>query len=122
MVVSAPRGEALKVGPHALVVGVEEVRPVLVNENARLLVDVVVAVSADMVPLLDDQYGLAHDGRKALGQHGAGESRADDYDVPLARGDDSGIEDNADTVSVFAILGWGGIFNRRRCCHNVLMG
>lgn len=67
----------------ALVVRVEDVRPVAVHEHAGL-VELVVHVAADMGALLDDEHARA----SALGQlargHGAGEPAAHHHRVEVA--------------------------------------
>ena len=83
VLVVAPLGEAAHVVEGALVVRVEDVRPVAVHEHAGL-VELVVHVAADMGALLDDEHARA----SALGQfargHGAGEPAAHHHRVEIA--------------------------------------
>ena len=77
VLVGAPLGEPRQVLEDLARVGVEDVRPVLVDEDAVLVV-VVVGVAADVRPLVDDQDLLAGACRQPLREHAAGEAGADD--------------------------------------------
>ena len=76
MFVIAPLGEAPDVLESALVVGMEDMRPVTVDEDAALI-ELIVHVAADMRPLLHDQHALArpfgklpsHDGTRKTASH-----------------------------------------------------
>ena len=58
-------------------VGVENVRAVRVDEYTGVVV-AVVGIAADVRPAVDHQHLAAELAGKALGQHGAGETGADD--------------------------------------------
>ena len=83
VLVGTPAGEARQVGQDIGGVRMENVRPVFMNEDARL-VPMIVGVAADMWPLVDQQHTLAEPGREPLGENGAGEPRADDQIVITA--------------------------------------
>ena len=77
-----PVAELVHIRPDALVVCVEDVRAVLGDADAGLLVDVVVAVAAEVVALLDDEYArLRVEQADLLGHDRAAEARADDHVV-----------------------------------------
>jgi hypothetical protein len=77
-----PLRELLDVAPHALELGVEEVRAVLGRADP-VLVDVVVAVAADVAPAVNHERSHPQLLGAPLGQHGAGEPGADDQQVEL---------------------------------------
>ena len=79
-----PLAELLDVPPHAFVLGVEQVRAVLAAPDA-VGGDVVVAVTAEVVALVDHQAGHAELARAPLGEHGSGEAGADDEEVDVSR-------------------------------------
>ena len=58
----------------------EDVRPVLVDQDAVVVV-VVVGVAADVVAPVDDEHALPELRRQALGHHRAGEAGPDDQHV-----------------------------------------
>ena len=80
MLVGTPVGEAREIGEDLARVGVEDVRPVLVDEHAVLVV-VVVGVAADVRPLVDEQDGLVQLRGQPLRQDAAGETGANDQIV-----------------------------------------
>ena len=77
MLVRAPLGELRQVVEDVARVGVEDVRPVLVHEDAGLVV-VIVGVAADVRAAVADQHLLARVGGQPLGDRRAGEAGADD--------------------------------------------
>src|SRR3954447_530596 len=80
MLVRAPLGELREVLDDAIGVGVEDVRPVPMDEDARVVV-LVVRVAADMRAAVDDEDALTEDGCDSLGDDAAGEPRPDDDPV-----------------------------------------
>ena len=82
MLIPQKTGEAARVVEGALVVGVEDVRAVLVYEDARL-VFLIVHVAADMGALFDDENALARALRKFASHDATGESAADDNRVDV---------------------------------------
>ena len=82
MLIAQKAGEATRVIEGALVVGVEDVRAVLVNKDARL-VFLVVHVAADMRALFDDENALARALREFASHNAAGKSAADDDRVDV---------------------------------------
>lgn len=79
------RGEPVHIVPHALVGRVEQVRAVLVDLRAGLLVHVAVRVTADVVAHVDDLHAHAEPLHGLLG-HGQAEPgprpRPPDRDIP----------------------------------------
>ena len=88
MLVRPPLGEPRQVLEDVARVGVEDVRPVLVDEDAGVVV-VVVGVAADVRALVADQHLLAGVGGEPLGEVAAGEAGADDQIIE--HGASSGI-------------------------------
>ena len=82
MLIPQKAGEAARVIEGALVVGVEDVRAVLVNKDARL-VFLVVHVAADMRALFDDENALARALREFASHNAASKSAADDNRVDV---------------------------------------
>ena len=76
MLVVPPGGESGEVVEDIPRVRVEDVRPILVNEDAVLVV-LVVGVSADMRALVDDENLFAGTCRQPLREHAAREPGAD---------------------------------------------
>src|SRR5262249_41645958 len=72
-----PLRELGKILENPLRVGMEDVRPILVDQDAIFIV-AVVGVPADMVPLVDDQNSLPGLAGQPLGEHAARKSRPDD--------------------------------------------
>jgi len=70
------------------------------DANARLIVDVVVAVASDVVTLFDDEGGLTEFGGIVFGNDAAGETGAD-YAVVIFFGEG---------IFIFFCLGGGGGF------------
>ena len=77
MLIPAPLGELRQVIEDVARVGVEDVRPVFVDEDARLVV-VVVGVARDVVAAVHDEDFFVANARQALGQHAAGKTRSYD--------------------------------------------
>ena len=82
MLISQKAGEAARVIEGALVVGVEDVRTVLVHEDTRL-VFLVVHVAADVGALFDDENALARALREFASHDATGKSAADDNRVDV---------------------------------------
>ncbi len=85
VLVGPPLGEARQVVDDALSIGVEDVRPVAMDQHARFVV-IIVGVAADVRPPVDDQHALVQPGGQTLGQHAAGEPGADDQVVEATPG------------------------------------
>ncbi len=77
MLVGPPCGELRQIVDDLVRIGVEDVRPILVDQDARL-VEMVVGVAADMRPPVDDQHVRVVLAGQPLGDHRAGEAGADD--------------------------------------------
>ena len=80
--------ESVRILPHALDVGVEQVGAVLVDLDARLLVEVRGGVAADTGASVDDEYVLPAPLRDLLGDGQAEKARADD-EIVVALGRDA---------------------------------
>ena len=83
VLVVVPLGEAADVVERALVVGVEDVRPIAVHEDARL-VGLVVHVAGDMGLLLDHENTLAAALCQLARHDAAGEPAAHHHGVEIA--------------------------------------
>ena len=77
VLVGPPRGELREVVQTRSAVGVEDVRPVAVDQEAVVVV-LVVGVAADVRPVVDEENALAELGSQALGKNGPGETGPDD--------------------------------------------
>ena len=75
-----PAGEARQIGGDVRSVGVEDMRPVAMHENAVVVV-VVEGVAADVRPSIDQQHPLACARGETFGEHAAREAGADDQIV-----------------------------------------
>jgi len=71
VLVWSPVRELADVLPHPIVLRVEQMSAVLGHADVRLLVDVVVAVTTDVIPLLDDEGGLPELLGVSFGDYGA---------------------------------------------------
>src|SRR5439155_8057054 len=80
VLVLPPFSEAREVIKYFFAIGVEDVRAVFVDENASI-VKMVVGVSSNVRPAIDQQHLLARTARDPLGQHAAGISGAHDQIV-----------------------------------------
>ena len=80
VLVGPPLRELRQVLEDLLRVGVEDVRAVLVHQDAGFVV-AVVGVAADVGAPVDDQHALVPHVGETLGQDAAGEARADDQPV-----------------------------------------
>ena len=80
VLVRPPLGELRQVLEDVGRVGVEDVRPVGMDEDAGVVV-AVVRVAADVRALVDDEHALAEDVGEPFGEHAAGEAGADDEGV-----------------------------------------
>ena len=76
MLIRTPGGELRQVVVDVARIRVEDVRPVLVYEQARFVV-VIVGVAADVRPAIADEHLLARVGGEPLGNRCAGEPCAD---------------------------------------------
>ena len=81
--VGPPFGEPREIVDDALGIGMENVRPVTMDQHAGFIV-MVVGVATDVRPAVDHQHALVQPGRQALGQYAAGEPGADDQVVEAA--------------------------------------
>ena len=80
MLVAPPFGEAGEIGDNLVGVGVKDVRPVAVDEDARRVV-AVIGVSRDMRPPVAHEHPFARTRRQPLGEHRSGEARPGHDDV-----------------------------------------
>ena len=80
MLVGPPVGEPRQIPEHFRGIGVEDMRSILVDQNAVLVV-IVEGVAADVRPLVADQHALAGMSGQTLGDGGAGKAGADDQVV-----------------------------------------
>ena len=71
-------GETVHVLPHTLVGGVEQVRAILVDLCAGLLIHIAVCVAADVVANVDDMHAGTRMLHHLLRHRQAEQSRADD--------------------------------------------
>mmetsp|Transcript_19240 Transcript_19240/g.35905 ORF Transcript_19240/g.35905 Transcript_19240/m.35905 type:complete len:438 (-) Transcript_19240:1345-2658(-) len=83
VLVLCPVRELSHVLPHSVVLGVEQVRTILRHPYPRLVVDVVIAVSADVIPLFDDERGLSEHRGVPFGDDGPGQPGPDHAVVVL---------------------------------------
>ena len=86
MLVARPLGEAGKIVVGALVVGMEDVRPVAVHEHPGLVV-LVVHVAGDVRALLDDEHAKTALFGKLPGTDSPGKTGADNDGVVVFDGD-----------------------------------
>ena len=84
MLVRPPLGELRQVIDDLLAVGVEDVRPVFVVEDAGL-VGLVIGIAADVRPAVDQQDARAVLARQPLGKDGAGKTGPDDQIIVARR-------------------------------------
>ena len=82
VLVTRPFREAGQVIVGLLAVGVEDVRPIAVHEDAGLVI-LVVGVAGDVIALLDDEHAQPPLLGQLAGGHGTGESGADDHRVKV---------------------------------------
>ena len=83
MLVRPPLGELRQIVDDLLAVGVEDVRPVLVIQDAGL-VRLVIGIAADMRPPVDQQHPRAVLAGQALGKNRAGKAGPDDEIIVAA--------------------------------------
>ena len=84
MLVRTPLGEPGKIGENLVRVGVEDMRPILVDEDSGI-VEAVIGVAADVRAPVDQQDVGVVLARQPLGENRAGEARADDQIIIFAR-------------------------------------
>jgi hypothetical protein len=80
MLIRPPFGELGEIGEYVARVGMENMRPVFVDQNT-LIVVMVVSIAADMIPYIADQNALVGDARKSFREDAAGKAGADDQIV-----------------------------------------
>ena len=76
MLVGPPVGELRQVIEDRLTVGVEDVRPVLVDQDAGPVINII-GIAADMRPTVDQKHLFVTLARKPFGDDAAGKSSAD---------------------------------------------
>jgi hypothetical protein len=77
MLILAPLGESRQVLEDVARVGVKDMRPIFVDQDAVVVV-LVVGVAADMRTLVDDQHLNTRPGGEPLGQDTTGEAGTND--------------------------------------------
>src|SRR5947208_2011689 len=85
MFVWPPFGELRQIIDHLAAVGVEDVRPVFVIEDAGLI-GLVIGIAADVRTAVDQQHARPMLARQPLGEDRAGEAGADDQIVIFLAG------------------------------------
>ena len=80
MLVGTPIRELREMVEDLLRIGMEDVRPVLVNQQAGIVV-AVVGVAADVRPAVDDEDALVALARETFRKHAAGKAGADDQPI-----------------------------------------
>ena len=68
MLIRAPLGELGEIVDDLVRIGVEDVRPILVDQHPRL-VEMVIGVAGDMGALVDDEHVRAMLARQPLSEH-----------------------------------------------------
>ena len=77
MLIRTPLCKPRQVFEHVFRIGMKDVGPVLVHENARIVV-VVECIAADVRPPIDEQDRSARIGRQPFCHHTAGKTGPDD--------------------------------------------
>ena len=80
MLIRPPLREPRQVLVDLARIGMEDVRPVLVHEHARLI-GMIVGIARDMRPAIADQHLLARIAREAFSEHTSGVARANNQVV-----------------------------------------
>jgi hypothetical protein len=80
MLVRPPFGERGQIVEHHFGIGVKDMRTVLVDQHAGIVVPVV-SVATDMVAPIDKQHAIAAQARQPFGQNASGEPRTGDQPV-----------------------------------------
>ena len=80
VLIGTPFGEFREVIEDGFGIGVEDVRAVLMNEQAAFVI-AIIRVSADVRPPVDEKHALITLGRKPLRQHAASEACSNDQPI-----------------------------------------